>query len=253
MSTSTDNAQQQQQQEKDELLDLNADSETINDDGSLVQENEEKFDPGDYGGFPIEQWQRYFGAVNDKRQSRAASLANFRSFKVRFNSAGPGAQYPEFKVLELTYYPITKKAWETRRRDLAEIEDLEREAQVQATRLAETQESLRLRIFNRNKPRGMVTDRNNPEKAVLEEIQNNMKFFEQLEIGLSKRLAEKRQSSDSEAFSMYFHRDKGTYEQVLNEDIDDILRACDWKQIHGSGNLRLSKALSTPSPSAGTA
>jgi hypothetical protein len=238
---------------KDDLMDLNADAETINDDGALVQPGEADFDPGDYGGFPMEAWQRYLGAINDKRQSRAASLATYLKFKVRYNVAPPTIPYPDFKVLELTYYPITKKVWETRRKDLAEIEDMERQLQAQVTKLAETQESLRLRIFNRNKPRGMVTNREDPNKAVLEEIQTNMKFFQEFESGIGKRVAEMRQHSDSEAFTMYFHKDKNTYEQIMNEDIDDILRACDWKQVHGTANLRLSKALSSQSNSPGTA
>lgn len=234
-------------------MSLNEGAETINttDDGALIQEGEEDFNPADYGGFPIESWQRYFGAINDKRQSRAADLATYVKYKVRYNVAPETVPYPDFKLMELTYYPITKKVWEKRRKELAEIEDLERETQIQATKLAETQESLRLRIFNRNKPRGMVTNRDDPNQAMLEEIQTNMKFFQEFEAGIGKRLAEKRQASDSAAFSMYFHKPQETYDQVRNEDIDDILRACDWKQLHGPANLRLLKASSIPGASQG--
>ena len=243
--------QQQPPQEKDELLELNEGAESINDEGALIQDGEQSFDPSEYGGFPMEAWNRYFGAINDRRQSRAASLATYLKYKVRYNVAPDTVAYPDFKLTELTYYPITKRAWEKRRKDLAEIQDLESEAQIQATKLAEAQESLRLRIFARNKPRGMVTNRDDPNKAALEEIQNNMKFFQEFEMGIQKRLAEKRQESDSEAFSIYFHKDKKTYDQVMNEDLDDILRACDWKQIHGSANLRLSKPSSLQAPSQG--
>jgi hypothetical protein len=250
---STDNAQQQEQKHDDDLMSLNEGTETINDDGGLIQEGEEKFDPGEYGGFPIEQWQRYFGAINDKKQSRAATLSTYTKYKVYRNVAPETVPYPDFKIMELTYHAITKKVWEKRRSDLAEIEDLERELQVQQTKLAETQESLRLRIFNRNKPRGMITNREDPNKAMLEEIQTNMKFFQEFEMGISKRLSEKRQASDSAAFSMYFHHDQSIYDQIRNEDIDDILRGCDWKQIHGPANLRLSKASSSQNNSPGTA
>lgn len=244
-------AEQILKHEPDDILDLNEGAETINDDGALEQEGEEQFNPSDYGGFPIEAWQRYFGAINDKRQSRAANLAILVAYKVRFNVAPTTVDYPDFKIKELKYYPITKRVWEERRKALAEIEDMEREGQIQATKLAETQESLRLRIFNRNKPRGMVTNRDDPNRAVLEEIQTNMKFFQEFESGIGKRLAEKRQTSDSMAFSMYFHLPQEVYDQVLNEDLDDILRACDWKQIHGSANLRLSKPSSSQAPSQG--
>jgi hypothetical protein len=251
---STDNATTTTPEEpKDDLMDLNADAETINEDGSLIQENEEEFKPGDYGGFPMEEWNRYFGAINDKKQTRQAKLANFTKYKVRYNVAPDTMPYPDFKLLELTYYPITKKVWEQRRKDLAEVTDLERQINAQALKLAESQESLRLRIFNRNKPRGMITNRDDPTKAALEEIQTNMKFYADVQSDISKKLAEKKQETDAKAFQMYFHKDKNTYEQTMNEDLDDILAACDFKQIHGSANLRLSKALSTPSPSAGTA
>jgi len=243
-------SQQEQSQELD-LVELNPEDEQLTDSGSLKQPDEEEFNPDEYAGFPLEAWQRYFGAINDKRQSRSATLAKLSSYTVRINVAKPDDPYPEFKYSKLTYSAITKSVWERRRRELAEIEDLEREQQTQVTRLAEMQESLRLRIFSRNKPRGMITNREDPTKAQLEEIQNNMKFYQDLSVDISKRLAEKKQSSDLAAFQMYFHKDQAVYDQIMNEDLDDILRACDWKQIHGSANLRLSKPLSTPGVSQG--
>jgi hypothetical protein len=234
---------QHQQQELD-LLELNPDKIETTDDGSLKQEGEQEFDPGEYAGFPMEAWNRYFGSINDKRQSRSASLAKLSNYSVRYNSASADSPFPKFKVIALEYSFITKKAWEKRRKELAEIEDLERQQQIQITRVAEMQESLRLRIFARNKPRGMVTNRDDPNKAQLEEIQNNMKFFADISNDIGQRLAEKRQESDLYAFQMYFHKNKDVYDQIMNEDLDDILRACDWKQIYGSSNLRLSP----PSP-----
>lgn len=243
-------SQQEQQQELD-LVDLNPEDQQTTDDGALKQPEEEDFDPNEYGGFPLEAWQRYFGAINDKRQSRSASLAKLSSYTVRVNMARADDPYPDFKFTKLSYSPITKSVWERRRRELAEIEDMEREQQMQATRLAEMQESLRLRIFARNKPRGMITNREDPTKAQLDEIQNNMKFYQDISVDISKRVAEKKQVSDLNAFMMYFHKDKDTYDQIMNEDLDDILRACDWKQIHGTANLRLSKPLPLPAPSQG--
>jgi hypothetical protein len=97
----------------------------------------------------------------------------------------------------------------------------------------------------------MITNRDDPNRAELEEIQNNMKFFNDFEYDISKRIAEKQQASDLEAFKIYFHKSKEVYDQLMNEDVDDILRSCDWKQIHGSANLRLSKPLPTQAPSQG--
>jgi hypothetical protein len=237
--------EQKQENEELDLVDLNPEQELkTTEEGSLKQQGEEEFDPSDYGGFPLEAWQRYFGAINDKRQSRAASLSKISAYTVRYNST-PDSPYPKFKMMSLQYSFITKMAWETRRRELAEIEDLERELQIQTTRLAETQESLRLRLFSRNKPRGMITNREDPNSAQLEEIQTNMKFLADSNNDIGRRISEKRQASDLAAFKMYFHKDKDIYDQIMNEDLDDILRACDWKQVHGSANLRLSK----PSPS----
>ena len=243
MSSSSDNTDKHQQEL--DLVDLNPEEQQTTDTGALKQPEEEEFDPSEYGGFPMEAWNRYFGAINDKRQSRSASLAKLGTYTVRVNMAREDSIYPEFKYATLKYSPITKKVWEQRRSELAQIEDMEREQQTTATRLAEMQESLRLRIFARNKPRAMITNREDPTKAQLEEIQSNMKFYQDISIDISQRLANKRQESDLRAFQMYFHKDRTTYDQIMNEDLDDILRACDWKQIHGSANLRLSK----PSPS----
>ena len=255
MSIEETSLEQQQPKEKEDqeadLVDLNPEETELTDTGSLKQPTEEEFDPAEYGGFPMEAWNQYFGAVNDKRQSRSASLAKLSSYTVRINTAKPDHPYPNFKYTKLSYSPITKKVWEQRRKELAEIEDLEREQQTTQTRLAEMQESLRLRIFARSKPRGMITNRDDPNKAQLEEIQNNMKVYQDISTDLSGRLAEKRQSSDLAAFMMYFHKDKDVYDQIMNEDLDDILRACDWKQMYGSANLRLSKPSSTPIVSQG--
>lgn len=237
------------QQELD-LVDMNPEQEQTTEGGSLKQEGEEDFDPNEYGGFPMEAWNRYLGAINDKRQQRSAALAKISVYTVRMN-VSRNVLNPDFKHVSLKYSPITKSAWEQRRRELAEVEDLEREMNMQNTRIAEMQESLRLRIFSRNKPRGMVTDREDPINAQLEEIQNNMKFYQEISLNVSTRLAEKRQITDLNAFKAYFHKDKDTYDQIMNEDLDDILRACDWKQIYGSANLRLSKPSSTQVASQG--
>lgn len=243
---STDDSQQI------DLLDINPEQISETDDGALKQENEDEFNPGDYAGFPMEAWNRYFGSINDKRQSRSADLAKRSAYTVRYNAAPPGSDYPNFKYTSLTYSFITKKAWEQRRRELAEIEDLERELQIQNTRLAETQESLRLRLFARNKPRGIITNRDDPNTAQLEEIQSNMKFLADFGSDIGKRIAEKKQASDLSAFMMYFHKGRDVYDQIMNEDLDDILRACDWKQIYGSSNLRVSTRSPTPGGSPGT-
>lgn len=249
-TTKKANKKEPPQQELD-LIELNPEDEQLTESGALKQPEEEEFNPDEYGGFPLEAWQRYFGAINDKRQSRSASLAKLTSYTVRINVAKDDAPYPDFKYSKLDYSAITKKVWEQRRNELAAIEDMEREQQMQATRLAEMQESLRLRIFSRNKPRGMITNREDPTKAQLEEIQSNMKFYQDISIDLSRRLAEKRQSSDLAAFQMYFHKGKEVYDQIMNEDLDDILRACDWKQMYGSANLQLSKPLPSQGVSQG--
>lgn len=233
-----------------DLVDLNPENSQETEEGALKQEGEEDFDPNDYGGFPMEAWNKYIGAIQDKKQQRQSSLATLTNYTVRIN-VSPNAPYPDFKYASLKYSPITKKAWEQRRNELAEVTDLENELNVQNTRIAEMQESLRLRIFSRNKPRGMVTNREDPVRAQLEEIQNNMKFYQDVSVNINSRLSEKRQVTDFNAFKAYFHKEKDVYDQIMNEDLDDVLRACDWKQIHGSANLRLSKPSSSPNPSQG--
>jgi hypothetical protein len=251
-NATTKKAKQALQQEELDLVDLNPEEQEeqqskdkVTDSGALVQPEEEEFDPNEYGGFPMEAWNKYLGAINDKRQARTASLAKLTAYTVRMDMSKPDAVYPDFKYVKLSYSPITKSAWERRRRELAEIEDMEREQQMSATRLAEMQESLRLRIFARGKPRGMITNREDPSKAQLEEIQNNMKFYQDISTDISRRVAEKKQISDLNAFQIYFHKTKDDYDRVMNEDVDDILRACDWKQTYGSANLRLSKPSSS--------
>ena len=221
--------------------------------GALMQEGEEEFDPNDYGGFPMEAWNKYLGAITDKQQARTANLSRYSTYNVRINVSKESDPYPVFEPTQIQYYAITKKAWEKRRMENSEVEDLQRQLQVLTQQLAEQQESLRLRIFSRNKPRAMVTNREDPSRAQLEEIQGNMKFYQDISTDIGTRLSKKKQESDLFAFQMYFHKGKDFYDEVMNEDIDDLLRACDHKQIYGSANLRLSKPSSLPGHSPGTA
>jgi hypothetical protein len=245
--------EQKPQEEELDLVELNPeDNLKTTDTGALVQEGEEDFDPNEYGGFPMEAWQKYLGAINDKQQARTATLSKYSTYNVRINNAPPDSLYPTFKVIQIQYYPLTKKAWEQRRMENSEVEDLQRQLQALIQRLGEHQESLRLRIFSRNKPRTMITNRQDPTSAQLEEIQNNMKFYEEFSNDIGRRVSQKRQESDLAAFQMYFHKGKEVYEQIMNEDLDDILRACDFKQIYGSANLRLSKPLPSLVASPGT-
>ena len=249
--------------EQEDLINLNLDEEQqqttkpaavtkTTETGAILQEGEEDFNPNDYGGYPMEAWNKYVGAINDKQQARTANLARYQTYTVRINVAKESDPYPVFEPTIIQYYAITKKAWEKRRLENSEVEDLQRQLQVLTQHLAEQQESLRLRIFARNKPRGIVTNREDPSKAQLEEIQENMKFYEGFSTDIGTRLSKKKQESDLYAFQMYFHKDKDFYDEIMNEDIDDLLRACDHKQIYGSANLRLSKSGSSLVASPGT-
>lgn len=256
MSTEEDlidiNPDPEEEKEKEKEKEKQKQKPKLTETGALMQEGEEEFDPNDYAGFPMEAWNKYIGAVQDKQQARTANLARYSTYTVRMNVAKEGDPYPVFEPTQLQYYAITKKAWEKRRLENSEVEDLQRQLQVLTQHLAEQQESLRLRIFARNKPRGMVTNREDPTKAQLEEIQENMKFYEGFSTDIGTRLSKKKQESDLFAFQMYFHKDKDFYDEVMNEDIDDLLRACDHKQLYGSSNLRLSKPSSLQVASPGT-
>jgi hypothetical protein len=248
MSESTEELQDKPSKSKtkqDDLLHLNEPSaeptklEQPAEDDILKQEGENKFDINNFQGFPMEQWVKYQGSINDTKQRRRVAISSLEKFKCRYNKSNDD-DLPEWDILELQYHPITVKAWQKRQSDTAEIEDKQREIGAIDLQLSEIQNSVRIRTLNANKP-GTQT---NTDKT-LEDLQKSVISIQSMEKSLKKSFQEKKNEADRYAFKIYFHQPADMFDKIRADDLDDIIGACDWKQTQGPANLLPSKNLPT--------
>lgn len=247
MSEDNDNDKQPKRKSQiDDLLNLN-ESDTSSSsqatDELLHQVEEHKFDINDYSGFPIEQWVKYQGTINDTKQRRRVSIAGLDKYKLRYNSSQDD-DIPEWQVQELQYYPITVKAWQKRQSDLADVEDKNREIGALDLQLSEIQNSIRIRTLNMGKPENNTPRSLNTQS--LEELQKNVTYLQNLGKNMKQEFQKLKNNADRYAFKIYFHRED-IFDKVRADDLEDILGACDWKQLQGPSNLLPSKNLPMPS------
>lgn len=227
--------------QEDDLLNLNESKEdsTITDD-ILKQVEDHKFDINDYSGFPIEQWVKYQGTINDTKQRRRVAIAGLDKYKMRYN-ASEDDDIPDWKVIELQYYPVTVKAWQKRQSDLADVEDKNREIGALDLQLSEIQNSIRVRALNSGKKDNSVGSKPMNSQS-LEELQKNVTYLQTLGKDMKQTFQKLKNSADRYAFKIYFHKED-LFDKVRADDLEDILGACDWKQIQGPSNLLPSKNL----------
>jgi len=239
----SDDKEDKKDKKVDDLLNLNETDSLVKDE--LVQEGEDKqFDINDYSGFPIEQWVKYQGTINDTKQRRRVSIAGLDKYKLRFNASNDD-DIPEWQVQELQYYPITVRAWQKRQSDLADVEDKNREIGALDLQLSEIQNSIRIRTLNMGKPEDKLANKSLNTQS-LEELQKNVTYLQNLGKNMKQDFQMLKNNADRYAFKIYFHRED-IFDKVRADDLEDILGACDWKQMQGPSNLLPSKNLPMPS------
>jgi hypothetical protein len=228
----------------DDLLQLNESIETehANNDEIIKQVEEQKFDINNFSGFPIEQWVKYQGTINDTKQRRRVAIAGLDKYKLRYN-ASDDDDIPEWQVQELQYYPITVRAWQKRQSDMADVEDKNREIGALDLQLSEIQNSIRIRTLNMGKPENNTPKTLNTQS--LEELQKNVTYLQNLGKNMKQEFQKLKNDADRYAFKIYFHKED-IFDKVRSDDLEDILGACDWKQLQGPANLLPSKNLPMP-------
>lgn len=203
-----------------------------------------EFNIKDFPGFPMDDWIRYQGSINDNRQKRRVSIASHDKFTMRYNRSGDD-DIPEWDILTLQYYPITVKAWQKRQSDVALLEDKQRELGALDLQLSEIQSSIRERIMsNKTISSSKHYNNNNNINLNLEDLQKNVNLLSNLQKNMKQELQTIKNDADRYAFKIYFHR-PDEFEKIRADDLDDIIGACDWKQVNGPANLRPSKSSAT--------
>lgn len=244
--TNSNNSNSKRKDKSDDLLNLNPTTTDSTQTTTLEQQQQTDLEPeinlqdkpfniNDFQGFPMEQWVKYQGSINDARQRRRVAISNLEKYKCRYNKSDDN-DLPEWDVLELQYHPITVQAWQKRQSDTAEIEDRQREIGAIDLQLAEIQNSIRIRTLESGR-----SELKSNTTQTLEELQKTVVYIQNLEKNMKKNFQAKKIESDRYAFKIYFHADRTTYDKIRADDLEDIIGACDWKQSQGPANLLHSK------------
>lgn len=233
-------------EEEDDLLLLNeeatnepqSDKPSVNEIPTDLKDTD--FDIKEYQGFPMDDWIRYQGSINDNKQKRRVSIANLEKFTMRFNKSGDD-DMPEWDVITLQYYPITVKAWQKRQSDIALVEDKQREVGAIELQLSEMQSSMRERYMMRTGGNSRSSD---ISKLNLEDLQKNVNILTNLQKNMKQEFQRVKNEADRYAFKIYFHKPE-EFDKIRADDLDDVIGACDWKQVNGPANLKPSKSSPT--------
>lgn len=223
------------QETKDDLLSLNEPSEVpVSHEGEIQKEPD--FNISDYHGFPMEEWVKYQGTINDNKQRRRVAIAALEYYSMRYNKSGDD-DLPEWDIINLKYEAITTNAWNKRQNDLAQIEDKNREIGALDLQLSEIQNSIRIRTLRANKAEAA----SDLSKQSLEDLQKNILSLQSLSNNMRQKAQQAKNEADRYAFKIYFHKDNKMFNSIRSDDLEDVLGACDWKQTQGAANLSASK------------
>ena len=236
-----------QNNDSDDLINLNettteSDKTTQLEDPQQLELKDKEFNIDEYSGFPMDKWVRYQGTINDNRQKRRVSIAGLNKFTMRYNKSDDD-DLPEWDTMTLEYHPITVKAWQKRQADNALVEDKQREIGTIELQLSEMQSSIRERALNASK--GLSYSKSLSSQS-LEDLQKNISTLQNLQKNLKQAFQETKNAAERYAFKIYFHN-QDVFNKVRADDLDDIIGACDWKQVNGPANLKPSKNSPTSS------
>lgn len=236
---------------EDEILELNKDQpksvpnkeeDEIDLDNVLANQSEEakKFDISKYPGMDTERLNAYYGTVVDTNNQIQIALSQLSSFIIPYNVSGDMI-YANWTKMSLEYRSVTAGALNKRQRMMARAEDLNRQIQVVGLKIAAMQQELRDRQakqFKAKDPNDIAVKRSSEfEKANLntmrvEDLQRDIKTLEEIPNNINSEMQELKEEANWLGMQMYFHtKDKEVFDNVRADHLDNILKACDLKQM----------------------
>lgn len=196
------------------------------------QEQLKRYDPTKYEGY--DGLVRYYSDNGSNKAQIHVWLSHLDNYKVPYNISGDW-KFAKFQLMDVKYNPVTTKAYDERQLLLAEIDDLTRQQQVQNLKLQEFQLALQRRAADRFRSSEAMHETKSYKKLeqmTVQEIQGEIDDIQQIDINISKKIQEKRIDANVLGFQIYFHiEDRETYNNCRNDQLDDILKGCDQKQV----------------------
>lgn len=214
------------QQMNEELVDL--DNVLMNQD----QEQLKRYDPAKYPGY--DGLVRYFSDNGSNKAQVHVWLSHLDNFKVPYNISGDW-KIGKFQLMDLRYHPITTKANDQRQLLLAEVDDLTRQQQVHSIKLREMDQAIQQRAADRfisSQAMHETKSYKSLDHMTVQEIQSEIDSLQAIDLNISKKIQEKRIEADVLGFQIYFHMtDREVYDNCRNDQLTDILKGCDQKQL----------------------
>jgi polyhydroxyalkanoate synthesis regulator phasin len=219
-----------QQTSQEEPLDL---------DNVLANQSDKakKFDIKQYPGMDLERLTAYFGSVNDANSQVQIALSQLDSFIIPYNKS-EDIRFADWTKMELRYHSVTNGALNKRQTMMARVEDLTRLVQTVGLKLQTMQQEIRERQIRQMK--GDTTNDlalSRTQKVTLdnirvEELQRNVKTLEEIPNDINTELQDVKTKANWLGMQMYFHiKDEMAFDNVRADHLDNILKACDLKQM----------------------
>lgn len=201
------------------------------------QESAKNFDPSAFKGYDLDRWTNVFGTIADQNTQIQVALSTLDTYKIPWNKSNDYI-YPEWQILELRYYSVTQGALDRRQSLNARVEDLNRTGQVINLRIQEMQQEIQERKARQMRGGGsndLAIQRSNKvtlDNARVEDLQRNIKALEEIPNDISSDIQRSKTDANWLGFQMYFHiKDKDVFDNVRADHLDNILKACDLKQL----------------------
>jgi hypothetical protein len=248
--------EEEQKQEEDDILELNKDQPTkdaqdIDLENVLANQNDKakKFDISQFHGMDMERLNAYFGSVGDANNQIQIALSQLDKFVIPYNKSGDTI-FADWTRYELKYHSVTMGAHNRRQELNAAVEDLGRQIQTVALKIQTMQQEVRDRQMRMmrgdNTKADLALSRENKttlDNIRVEELQRTVKTLDEIPNNLNTDMARMKQDANWLGMQMYFHiKDREVFDNVRADHLDNILKACDLKQLGLPKSQELSKS-----------
>lgn len=207
-----------------------------------------KFDLSQFHGMDMERLNAYFGSVGDSNNQIQIALSQLDKFIIPYNKSGDFI-YADWTRFELKYHSVTMGAHNKRQELNAGVEDLGRQIQTVALKIQTLQQEVKDRQMRMMRGGGdkadlalSRTDKTTLDNIRVEELQKTVKTLDEIPNSMNKDMQQMREDANWLGMQMYFHiKERDVFINVRADHLDNILKACDLKQLGLPKSVETSK------------
>lgn len=207
---------------------------------NILENQEDKakaFDISKFHGMDMERLNAYFGTVGDSNNQIQIALSQLSKFVIPYNRSGDPI-FADWSRMELEYQSVTTVALNKRQALNAQVEDLGRLVQTTQLKIQTKQIEIRERQNRQYSARQSNdlsytrSDKVTLNNIRVEELQKDIRELDEIPLNISSELQSKKEEANWLGAQMYFHvRDRQVFDNMRADHLDNILKACDLKQL----------------------